>query len=133
MIFSRRLIAIGSSNFTTHSKYHSLHILHVNEYIRALTLLKLEYEFGVILVELRIYSFMIPRSLILCSCSFVTVALIIKLRFNLQINFCESNGHEMIIYFQDEQSLYLIMEYVPGGDMMQLLINKGLFDEKLAR
>ncbi|VDN87876.1 unnamed protein product, partial [Brugia pahangi] len=25
------------------------------------------------------------------------------------------------------------MEYVPGGDMMQLLINKGLFEEKLAR
>lgn len=25
------------------------------------------------------------------------------------------------------------MEYVPGGDMMQLLINKGVFYEKLAR
>ncbi|VDN04539.1 unnamed protein product [Thelazia callipaeda] len=34
--------------------------------------------------------------------------------------------------FQDERSLYLIMEYVPGGDMMQLLINKGIFYEKLA-
>ncbi|KAL3997325.1 Protein kinase domain family protein [Acanthocheilonema viteae] len=46
----------------------------------------------------------------------------------------DSNWIVKLYYsFQDEQSLYLIMEYVPGGDMMQLLINKGLFDEKLAR
>lgn len=35
--------------------------------------------------------------------------------------------------FQDAQNLYFIMEYVPGGDMMQLLINKGIFSERLAR
>ncbi|VIO95387.1 Uncharacterized protein BM_BM5867 [Brugia malayi] len=46
----------------------------------------------------------------------------------------DSNWIVKLYYsFQDEQSLYLIMEYVPGGDMMQLLINKGLFEEKLAR
>jgi serine/threonine-protein kinase LATS1/2 len=35
--------------------------------------------------------------------------------------------------FQDDHSLYFIMEYVPGGDMMQLLIKKEIFSEKLAR
>uniref|UniRef100_A0A1I8BT12 non-specific serine/threonine protein kinase n=1 Tax=Meloidogyne hapla TaxID=6305 RepID=A0A1I8BT12_MELHA len=35
--------------------------------------------------------------------------------------------------FQDAQNLYFIMEYVPGGDMMQLLINMGIFPESLAR
>uniref|UniRef100_A0A0N5AAX8 non-specific serine/threonine protein kinase n=1 Tax=Syphacia muris TaxID=451379 RepID=A0A0N5AAX8_9BILA len=35
--------------------------------------------------------------------------------------------------FQDSQCLYFVMEYVPGGDMMQLLILKGFFEEKLAR
>ncbi|CAD6184833.1 unnamed protein product [Caenorhabditis auriculariae] len=35
--------------------------------------------------------------------------------------------------FQDHRCLYFIMEYVPGGDMMQLLINKGIFEESLAR
>ncbi|KHN86521.1 Serine/threonine-protein kinase LATS1 [Toxocara canis] len=40
---------------------------------------------------------------------------------------------KLFFSFQDQQSLYFIMEYVPGGDMMQLLINKGVFYEKLAR
>lgn len=35
--------------------------------------------------------------------------------------------------FQDSRNLYFIMEYVPGGDMMQLLILKGVFTESLAR
>ncbi|KAE9550466.1 hypothetical protein FO519_006331 [Halicephalobus sp. NKZ332] len=35
--------------------------------------------------------------------------------------------------FQDSRNLYFIMEYVPGGDMMQLLILKGVFKESLAR
>ncbi|CAI5438559.1 unnamed protein product [Caenorhabditis angaria] len=35
--------------------------------------------------------------------------------------------------FQDDSCLYFIMEYVPGGDMMTLLINKGIFEESLAR
>lgn len=40
---------------------------------------------------------------------------------------------KLFFSFQDQQTLYFIMEYVPGGDMMQLLINKGVFYEKLAR
>lgn len=40
---------------------------------------------------------------------------------------------KLFFSFQDQQTLYFIMEYVPGGDMMQLLINKGIFYEKLAR
>lgn len=35
--------------------------------------------------------------------------------------------------FQDETSLYFIMEYIPGGDLMSLLIRFGTFDEQFAR
>nr|CAD2149787.1 unnamed protein product [Meloidogyne enterolobii] len=40
---------------------------------------------------------------------------------------------KLFFSFQDAQNLYFIMEYVPGGDMMQLLINMGIFPESLAR
>jgi serine/threonine-protein kinase LATS1/2 len=35
--------------------------------------------------------------------------------------------------FQDEENLYFVMDYIPGGDMMSLLIKKGIFEEHLAR
>lgn len=35
--------------------------------------------------------------------------------------------------FQDKQFLYFVMDYIPGGDMMSLLIKKGIFEESLAR
>lgn len=35
--------------------------------------------------------------------------------------------------FQDRESLYFVMEYIPGGDMMSLLIRLGIFEEELAR
>ncbi len=35
--------------------------------------------------------------------------------------------------FQDKSNLYFIMDYIPGGDMMSLLIKKGIFDEPLSR
>ncbi|CAJ0930486.1 unnamed protein product, partial [Mesorhabditis belari] len=40
---------------------------------------------------------------------------------------------KLFFSFQDERCLYFIMEYVPGGDMMQLLINKEIFSESLAK
>lgn len=35
--------------------------------------------------------------------------------------------------FQDNQNLYLVMEYLPGGDLLSLMIRNGPFDEDLAR
>ncbi|XP_054642726.1 serine/threonine-protein kinase LATS2 [Dunckerocampus dactyliophorus] len=34
--------------------------------------------------------------------------------------------------FQDRDSLYFVMDYIPGGDMMSLLIRMGVFPETLA-
>ena len=35
--------------------------------------------------------------------------------------------------FQDEKFLYLVMEYLPGGDLMTILINRDILPEKEAR
>ena len=35
--------------------------------------------------------------------------------------------------FQDKDNLYFVMEYVPGGDLMSLLMKKGFFPEEMAR
>ncbi|KAL7026087.1 hypothetical protein ACKWTF_013785 [Chironomus riparius] len=35
--------------------------------------------------------------------------------------------------FQDKDNLYFVMDYIPGGDLMSLLIKKGIFEEELAR
>ncbi|CAH8628446.1 unnamed protein product [Heterobilharzia americana] len=40
---------------------------------------------------------------------------------------------KLFFSFQDSRALYLVMEYIPGGDMMSLLIKKGIFEEPLAR
>ena len=34
--------------------------------------------------------------------------------------------------FQDRENLYFVMDYIPGGDLMSLLIKKEIFDEPLA-
>ncbi|XP_041114752.1 serine/threonine-protein kinase LATS2-like [Polyodon spathula] len=34
--------------------------------------------------------------------------------------------------FQDKDNLYFVMDYIPGGDMMSLLIRMGVFPEQLA-
>ena len=36
-------------------------------------------------------------------------------------------------YLQDRDNLYFVMEYIPGGDLMSLLIKFGIFQESLAR
>ncbi|RZF43259.1 hypothetical protein LSTR_LSTR001520 [Laodelphax striatellus] len=35
--------------------------------------------------------------------------------------------------FQDKDNLYFVMDYIPGGDLMSLLIKMGIFEEPLAR
>lgn len=35
--------------------------------------------------------------------------------------------------FQDRENLYLVMEYLPGGDLLGLMIRNGAFDEELVR
>ncbi|XP_063632461.1 serine/threonine-protein kinase Warts-like [Cydia splendana] len=35
--------------------------------------------------------------------------------------------------FQDKDNLYFVMDYIPGGDLMSLLIKLGIFEEQLAR
>lgn len=35
--------------------------------------------------------------------------------------------------FQDRENLYLVMEYLGGGDLLGLMIRNGAFDEELAR
>jgi citron Rho-interacting kinase len=35
--------------------------------------------------------------------------------------------------YQDRENLYLVMEYLPGGDLLGLMIRHGAFDEELAR
>lgn len=35
--------------------------------------------------------------------------------------------------FQDSDILYFVMDYIPGGDLMSLLIKLGIFEERLAR
>ena len=45
------------------------------------------------------------------------------------------NIEKLIItdWFQDQNNLYFVMEYIPGGDLMSLLIKKGIFPEPLAK
>ena len=35
--------------------------------------------------------------------------------------------------FQDTENLYLVMEYLPGGDLMNLLIKKDIFTHQEAQ
>ncbi|XP_066276701.1 serine/threonine-protein kinase LATS1-like [Branchiostoma lanceolatum] len=35
--------------------------------------------------------------------------------------------------FQDDENLYFVMDYIPGGDLMSLLIKKGIFEQSLAQ
>ena len=39
----------------------------------------------------------------------------------------------MVASFQDLKSLYLVMEYMPGGDFLGLLIRENILHESVAR
>ena len=38
-----------------------------------------------------------------------------------------NHNFQIIFSFQDGECLYFVMEYIPGGDLMSLLIKKGTF------
>ena len=40
---------------------------------------------------------------------------------------------ELKLSFQDDNYLYLVMEYLPGGDLMKLLMDKDILTEEEAR
>lgn len=40
---------------------------------------------------------------------------------------------QLFCSFQDSENLYLLMEFLPGGDLMTLLINKDIFSEEMTR
>lgn len=40
---------------------------------------------------------------------------------------------DLICSFQDSENLYLLMEFLPGGDMMTLLIDRDIFGEEMTR
>ena len=40
---------------------------------------------------------------------------------------------DLICSFQDDKYLYLVMEYLPGGDLMTLLMKKDILTEKEAK
>ena len=39
----------------------------------------------------------------------------------------------LICSFQDSENLYLLMEFLPGGDLMTLLIDRDIFPEEMTR
>jgi protein-serine/threonine kinase len=48
----------------------------------------------------------------------------------------ESESHwvvNLICSFQDSENLYLLMEFLPGGDLMTLLIDRDIFSEEMTR
>jgi len=38
-----------------------------------------------------------------------------------------------MVFPQDLDHLYFVMDYIPGGDLMSLLIKKGIFEEPLSQ
>lgn len=52
---------------------------------------------------------------------------------NLLADIDNNRNEKLCCSFQDEENLYLIMEYLPGGDMMTLLMQKDILTEDEAR
>lgn len=45
---------------------------------------------------------------------------------------CAKKVVSLFFFSQDQECLYLVMEYLPGGDLLSLMIRTGVFDEELA-
>ena len=65
---------------------------------------------------------------------------VVKLYYSFQVIFTPTNPFLkllflLFIYFniQDRDNLYFVMDYIPGGDLMSLLIKFGIFQEELAQ
>ena len=64
---------------------------------------------------------------------------IVKLYYSFQVNFILTRTFQFVVssstYFiiQDRDNLYFVMDYIPGGDLMSLLIKFGIFQEELAQ
>merc|ERR1712218_291203 len=62
---------------------------------------------------------------------------IVKLYHSFQVRIFASHHVHDCVYieslFQDKNNLYFVMDYIPGGDLMSLLIKKGIFEEPLAK
>ena len=54
-------------------------------------------------------------------------------QFNIKYRKLKSTIYLYIgINLQDKSNLYFVMDYIPGGDMMNLLMKLGIFEMKLA-
>lgn len=49
------------------------------------------------------------------------------------VNYINNTVKLIVICLQDKDNLYFVMDYIPGGDLMSLLIKLGIFEEPLAR
>ena len=64
---------------------------------------------------------------------------VVKLYYSFQVSFIPTNPFLRLFssstYFniQDRDNLYFVMDYIPGGDLMSLLIKFGIFQEDLAQ
>ena len=62
---------------------------------------------------------------------------IVKLYHSFQVRIFASHHVQDCVciesLFQDKNNLYFVMDYIPGGDLMSLLIKKGIFEEPLAK
>ena len=78
---------------------------------------------------------------------------VVKLYYSFQVHFSCSTTHSRLVScqlhflsfflwtsfvpyipnFQDRDNLYFVMDYIPGGDLMSLLIKFGIFQEELAQ
>ena len=60
---------------------------------------------------------------------------VVKLYYSFQVSFIQTHLSTLSTYFniQDRDNLYFVMDYIPGGDLMSLLIKFGIFQEELAQ